>query len=337
LDGRSDLYALGAILFETLTGKLPYEADTPMGIAIKHIVEPVPRILETNPRLPTACETIVSRAMAKDRAERFPNARTMAAMLESVARTGGASISPATAPSIEDKSLEPVVTQVKPTATPTLVTPPPKTTPAPAPASASPTAIPVWVWMVGGVLGIILFAFVGFLGFNLLNQAAPTAAPSSTFAPTAVTPVATQTSAPPTTGPATPQPQNTQAPTVAPPATVPPPTATLAPPTATAGPAARITNVSVSGDQYLVDFTVSGYDYGLPGPHVHFFFDTVTPEQAGVPGAGPWELYGGPSPYTTTNTLKVSARGLAQNLCILVANPNHSIILNTGNCVPLPP
>jgi hypothetical protein len=41
-------------LFETLTGKLPYEADTPMGRAVKHITEPVPRLLMANPILPLA-------------------------------------------------------------------------------------------------------------------------------------------------------------------------------------------------------------------------------------------------------------------------------------------
>ncbi len=50
-DGRSDLYALGTIVFQMLTGKFPYEADTPMGIAVKHITEPVPHILHTKPDL----------------------------------------------------------------------------------------------------------------------------------------------------------------------------------------------------------------------------------------------------------------------------------------------
>lgn len=85
LDGRSDVYALGAILFEMLTGQQPFEADTPLGVAMKHITEPVPRIREVKADLPAACEALIERSMAKDREARFDTAGDLAAALTAIA------------------------------------------------------------------------------------------------------------------------------------------------------------------------------------------------------------------------------------------------------------
>ncbi len=90
IDGRSDVYSLGAILFQMLTGRLPYDADTPMGMAVRHITDPVPQILEANPELPTGCDVLIRKAMAKDPADRFADVEAMAAALKAVA--GGESL-----------------------------------------------------------------------------------------------------------------------------------------------------------------------------------------------------------------------------------------------------
>lgn len=85
VDGRADVYALGIILFEMLTGKQPYEADTPMAIAIKHVTDPVPRILTVNPNLPADMDLIIQKAMAKSREDRFGTAVEMVQTLKEIA------------------------------------------------------------------------------------------------------------------------------------------------------------------------------------------------------------------------------------------------------------
>jgi serine/threonine protein kinase len=86
VDGRADIYALGIILFEMLTGKQPYEADTPMAVAIKHITDPIPHIHQANPKLPESMDAIIQKAMAKDKTQRFSTAVEMTNALHEAAR-----------------------------------------------------------------------------------------------------------------------------------------------------------------------------------------------------------------------------------------------------------
>jgi serine/threonine protein kinase len=67
----SDQYALAVVLFQVSTGYLPYEADTPMAVAIKHVTEPLPRPRQVNPNLPDAVEAVLIRALTKDSSQRF--------------------------------------------------------------------------------------------------------------------------------------------------------------------------------------------------------------------------------------------------------------------------
>jgi serine/threonine-protein kinase len=89
VDGRSDLYALGVILYEMLTGHVPFEGDSAVGIVMKHINDPVPPVSQFNSSLPPAFDAIMRRALAKDPAERFQSAYEMT---EAVAEAFGASV-----------------------------------------------------------------------------------------------------------------------------------------------------------------------------------------------------------------------------------------------------
>jgi tRNA A-37 threonylcarbamoyl transferase component Bud32 len=86
IDGRSDIYGMGVILFEMLTGQQPYQGDTPMSVVVKHITDPVPHILDVKPDLPPATEGVIEKAMAKNRDERFPTVKAIADALNAVAR-----------------------------------------------------------------------------------------------------------------------------------------------------------------------------------------------------------------------------------------------------------
>jgi len=85
VDNRSDIYGLGVIIFQMLSGKQPYNATTPMGVAVKHITEPVPEILKANPALPVATDTIIKTAMAKNRDNRYPTATALSQAMNKVA------------------------------------------------------------------------------------------------------------------------------------------------------------------------------------------------------------------------------------------------------------
>jgi eukaryotic-like serine/threonine-protein kinase len=82
IDHRSDIYSLGVILFEMVTGKIPFGGEGYGEIIVKHITAPVPPPRAINPLLPYSVEAIILRAMAKRRDERFQTMEEFAAALQ---------------------------------------------------------------------------------------------------------------------------------------------------------------------------------------------------------------------------------------------------------------
>ena len=76
-DAKSDLYSLGVVLYEMVTGQVPFNADTPVSVALKHMQEIPKEPMELNPNVPKAVNDIIMKAMQKDTNLRYQNATEM--------------------------------------------------------------------------------------------------------------------------------------------------------------------------------------------------------------------------------------------------------------------
>jgi len=81
---QSDLYSLGIVLYEMLTGDVPFHGETPVAVAMKHVREEVPDVQARRPQISAATASVVDRALAKDLGRRYADAAAMVSDLENV-------------------------------------------------------------------------------------------------------------------------------------------------------------------------------------------------------------------------------------------------------------
>jgi eukaryotic-like serine/threonine-protein kinase len=267
IDLRTDIYALGILIFEVFTGRVPFKAETPLATILKHLQEPPPLDDPAAAGVPDGVKAVIRKALAKDPAERHQTVEDLAAQLRAaregkpllptltmpVTEPARPAVAAAPPPAAPATYVAPAPTAVHREPAPTALhreTPRPAPPPAPAPSAPRPTPGPaahrtapaprrssnLGLWIGGGVVVLLVLGVSAVVVvWNLMKPTPPGTVVSSV--PTSVpgpdpTPIAEPTPVVPSTtlapAPATTLPPETLAPATTVPVTRPPATSMAA-------------------------------------------------------------------------------------------------------------
>ncbi len=206
IDGRSDIYALGILVYQVLTGKQPYRGDTMAKVMMMHVLDPVPNVLEDRDDLPPGVAQVMEIALAKDPDERYSTSIELAEALESVVDGRTREFAPIPVPNdqtiVDGKTVvpQPATRIAAGESAGTLVAAPDTIT------GVAPELVTKkrnWLLImlssvaVVGIIAVGLLAFSGYGGRGPLAMLAPsTATSAASITPTQVPPTNTSTPIP---------------------------------------------------------------------------------------------------------------------------------------------
>jgi len=205
VDARADIYSLGIVLYELITGRRPFEADTPMAVMYMQIKDPLPRPRQFSPDLPEKVEAVLFKALAKNPEDRYPDMNAFAAALDEMAEIPQVDSGFYNESTALEKRAAGQAAPARSSAPATGTSQKPQTASSPRLSSASHPAVtppntpvrksvPIWVWIgsVGLLVAVCLMVGLAGGGFLVLRQSFTRATATSTTALAEPTPELSQ-------------------------------------------------------------------------------------------------------------------------------------------------